>query len=416
MTKILFIGLAESSHTTSWIELLENSKFEYRLFALPTGSTPDSIKIPVHLSAHRFLFKPKNFNVKRISVIARFKSFILFIKFKLYVQYVRIKKKLNKSKSNKLFSSDNCVSPSLISVIKSFRPDIVHTLGIFNASLVFDNVQDRFPSIKWVMQVRGGPDLDYFYLDENKKATIGKILSRTDYIICDSQFNYDLARKLGANISQMKLGVVSGTGGVNISLAKEFEHTTNIPTVIWPKAHEGISSKALPILEGIKMAWDGIKVVNFKIFCLDQEEIEFWIQKNMPLEIRKYFQVYGRINRQQFLGHLSKAQVLLSPSIMDGVPNVLLESMAHKVIPIVSPLESIKGIVSDPENVHFARNLYPNEIAKALVNSLSDKSGNQIKIQNNINLIKSNYERSLIRTRVLNFYSEITEVSKGKNS
>ena len=73
---------------------------------------------------------------------------------------------------------------------------------------------------------------------------------------------------------------------------------------------------------------------------------------------------------------------------MDGVPNVLLESMANKVVPIVSPLETIKEFVSDPENVYFARNLFPNEIADAIVNSLSPKSDNTIKIQNNIDLIK----------------------------
>ena len=407
MTKILFIGLAESSHTTSWINLLEDSKFEFRLFALPTEAKPDSVRIPVYLSAHRYFFNLKNFNVKRISPIARSRSFLLYLRYRFYKIFMRLKNKLFKSEALKQFEDYSFISPSLISVIKQFQPDIVHTLGIFNSSLVFQNIREKFPKVRWVVQVRGGPDLDYFYLDKFKKTIIEKILVKADCIICDSNFNYDLARKLGARRSQFQLGVVSGTGGVIINSTKNFKRSQTTPIVIWPKAHEGISSKALPVLEGIKLAWPEIEKVRFEIFCLDQEEVKFWIKKNIPSELANNFRIYGRINRQEFFLHLSRAQVLLSPSLMDGVPNVLLESMAHKVVPIVSPLETIQEFVSDPDNVYFARNLFPNEIAEAIVNSLSPKSDNTIKIQNNIDLIKKHYERNLVRDKVIKLYGEI---------
>jgi glycosyltransferase involved in cell wall biosynthesis len=407
MTKILFIGLAESSHTVSWINLLEDTKFEFRLFALPTGAKPNSEKIPVYLSAHRFFFNLKNFNVKRISSTARARSFFLFAGYGFFKIFVRLNKKLFKTEGFRHFEDYSYISPSLISVIKRFRPDIVHTLGIFDSSLVFQNVRDKFPKITWIVQVRGGPDLDYFYLDESKKTSIKQILVGADCIICDSNFNYDLAKKLGASRSQFKLGVVSGTGGVSVNSTKILKKLQPVPIVIWPKAHEGISSKALPVLEGIKLAWPKIEKVRFEIFCLDQEEVKFWIKKNIPSEIANSFRIYGRINREEFLHHLSKAQVLLSPSLMDGVPNVLLESMANKVVPIVSPLETIKEFVSDPENVYFARNLFPNEIAEAIIKSLSPKSDNKIKIQNNMGLIKKHYERNLVRNKVIKLYGKI---------
>jgi glycosyltransferase involved in cell wall biosynthesis len=407
MTKILFIGLAESSHTVSWINLLEDTKFEFRLFALPTGAKPNSEKIPVYLSAHRYFFNLKNFNVKRISSIARARSVILFIRYKFYKIFVRLNKKLFKTEEFKHLEDYSYIGPSLISVIKQFRPDIVHTLGIFNSSLVFQNIRGKFPKIRWVVQVRGGPDLDYFYLDESKKTSIEQVLVGADCIICDSNFNYELAKKLGANRSQFKLGVVSGTGGVSVGSTRILNQPQSVPIVIWPKAHEGISSKALPVLEGIKLAWPEIEKVQFEIFCLDQEEVKFWIKKNLSSEIANNFRIYGRIDREEFLHHLSKAKVLLSPSLMDGVPNVLLESMANEVVPIVSPLETIKEFVSDPENVYFARNLFPNEIAEAIVKSLSFKSDNKIKIKNNMSLINKYYERNLIRNKVVKLYGEI---------
>ena len=414
MTKILFIGLAESSHTTSWINLLENSEFEYRLFALPTGAKPNSIKIPIYLSSHRFLKQPKYFPIKRISIFARIKSFMLFIKFKFYfnfpINYSKLPDRLKtliKKRKLKLGMKDLAIIPSLKSVIADFKPDIIHTLGLFNASAIYQEISTQYPSIKWVMQIRGGPDLDYNYLQESKKIIINNVLAKADYLICDSKFSYSLAARLGSETSKFRLGVVSGAGGINVNLGEEIYIKSNSRTIIWPKAHEGIASKALPVLEGIKLAWHELGDVVFKIYCLDQEEVRLWIQRNMPKDSNSKFEIYGRVGREVFLSQLSKSHIMLSPSIMDGIPNVLIESMAYRVVPIVSPIETIREFVSDPENVHFARNLYPNEIARALINSLSDNSGNIKKIQNNSVLVKKNYDREIVRNKVAKFYSEI---------
>ena len=40
--------------------------------------------------------------------------------------------------------------------------------------------------------------------------------------------------------------------------------------------------------------------------------------------------------------------------------------------PIVSPLETITNLIKQDENVLFARNLYPNEIADALIRAMMD--------------------------------------------
>ena len=43
--KILFIGLVESTHTHAWIDLLNGSNFNVRLFALPSGCPSDDFSI-----------------------------------------------------------------------------------------------------------------------------------------------------------------------------------------------------------------------------------------------------------------------------------------------------------------------------------------------------------------------------------
>ena len=48
--KILFVGLAESSHTHSWIELLHQSALNVRLFALPSGLPPKGWKVRTYIT------------------------------------------------------------------------------------------------------------------------------------------------------------------------------------------------------------------------------------------------------------------------------------------------------------------------------------------------------------------------------
>ena len=65
---------------------------------------------------------------------------------------------------------------------------------------------------------------------------------------------------------------------------------------------------------------------------------------------------------------------MLAPSLVDGTPNSMFEAMAAGALPIVSPLETIRAIVEDARNVLFAGNLYPDEIAEALVRAMTDDS------------------------------------------
>ena len=40
--RILFVGLAESTHTHAWIDLLDSAAFNVLVFALPSGAPPDT--------------------------------------------------------------------------------------------------------------------------------------------------------------------------------------------------------------------------------------------------------------------------------------------------------------------------------------------------------------------------------------
>jgi glycosyltransferase involved in cell wall biosynthesis len=98
-----------------------------------------------------------------------------------------------------------------------------------------------------------------------------------------------------------------------------------------------------------------------------------------------------------------------APSLVDGVPNSLYEAMAFGALPIVSPLATITPVVKQDENVLFARNLYPDEIAAALVRALTDDALVDGAAQYNLRLVEKIANRQTIRKQVINFYNKLLE-------
>ena len=106
---------------------------------------------------------------------------------------------------------------------------------------------------------------------------------------------------------------------------------------------------------------------------------------------------------------MCKSRVVLAPSLVDGIPNVLFEAMATGAFPIVSPLETITTVVNNEENVLFARNLYPTEIADALIKALTDDHLVDSAAQRNSILVRKMANRKIIQPKVLRYYENLIE-------
>ena len=110
--KILFIGLGESSHTHSWIDLLEEADFNVRLFALPTGNPPPDWKVKTYLTAYEQReIDPSNrlylFASGRFERLARRSAAVLL---------------------RQTWTPHTLVQKWLAKIVREWQPDIIHTL------------------------------------------------------------------------------------------------------------------------------------------------------------------------------------------------------------------------------------------------------------------------------------------------
>ena len=426
--KILFIGVATSTHTHSWVDLLDETEMNVRLFALPTpgGIPPEDWKVRTYVTADTC---PKLDKDTRVSLYSlnpvRWRDRIL-------------RKILRKTGLVPLFLDDTKekrwlaqiirrwrpyvvhtleLGPKelqerwLAQIIRCWRPDIIHTLGLDPAGYFYFRVCSRLELTgigKWVLQLRGGSDLTLSRLDPEASIRIGRVLRECDQLVSDNEQNFDFALEMGARKEQISpLGTVPGTGGVDVTPLAQSWHDfpSSRRIILWPKAYECPWSKALPVFEALNLAWDRIQPCELYMLAMNAEtRMWYWA---LPERIRQFCHAEDRIPRDKVLELMVQARVMLAPSLVDGTPNSMFEAMAAGAFPIVSPLETMQPLVENEQNVLFARNLYPYDIAEALCRAMSDDALVDSAAEINLKLVRRVADRSEIRPRVIEYYERL---------
>ncbi len=302
----------------------------------------------------------------------------------------------------------------LAEIVRSWKPHVVHTLGLEPAAYIYSKAGkliDETDRPVWVAQCRGGPDLALNRLLPLHRDRIKRVLEECNFLVADNRQNYQIAMDMGLSEKKVaSVGIVPGTGGIDVAMLSRMgaEKPSQRPRlVLWPKAYECPQSKALPVLEALKLAWDRIKPCELYFTAIIQEEIHMWVE-TLPAEIRRSCHLHNRLERGELLDLMARARVLLAPSLSDGIPNSLYEAMACGAFPIVSPLETISAVV-DRANVLFARNMYPQEIADALVEAMSNDALVDQCAGRNLELVREIADREVIGPRLVEFYLSLAQ-------
>jgi glycosyltransferase involved in cell wall biosynthesis len=392
--RILFVGLANSSHTHSWIELLANEPINVRLFSSSDYLPPDEWKVKTYVTAYNSGQLDPDLRVR------------LFDKGKGARFVDRMAAKVGRRPQEIAELKLKWLSE----VVQRWQPDIIHTLGLDAANFYFA-ARRKFgleQISKWLLQTRGGSDLALAHVNPQLRENIGEVLRACDQFLSDNLENFRIARELGVADSQLaEIAPIPGTGGIDVdSLASDGQALpSSRRMILWPKAYECPWSKALPVLEALKMCWQEIQPAEVEMLALDNETHSWFL--TLPPEIRQRCRTTERVPRNRALQLMRKARVMLAPSLVDGVPNSMYEAMAAGALPIVSPLVTLRPLVTEGRNVLFARNLYPEEIATALSRAMTDDALIDAVAENNRELVGRLADRNDIRARVIRFYEDL---------
>ena len=392
--KILFVGMGESSHTQSWINLFADAQLNVRLFSMPLGAPPDAWPVrtyatclpPVTAGApgtRKNLYPSGMVGQALRRYVARFGP----------------------------HGESNIASRWLARIIRAWRPDVIQSIGLRHASYFVHYVRTTYgvgDVGAWVIQ-DWGPDLTMQRYIPDYNAKIREVIAACDGYVTDNDYNFSVARELGLAAEKVSpAGWVLASGGLDVdALGKlaPLPPSRRERVILWPKAYNCPQAVAYPVFEAFRLCWDRIQPCSVQLLAVIQEEVGMWFEA-LPNHIKKQCAVHGRIDRDRFLGMLGGARVMLAPSLSDGMPNVLSEAMAMGTVPIVSPLASITPHV-DTAHTLFARNLYPDEIAGALVKAMGDDAFADAAARANIALARQTVDRAMTRRTMIAYYTEL---------
>lgn len=380
--RILFVGEIHSSHARSWIRLLDGREdFEVRSFqtTLLPPAYGGQFEHPTYVPAGN----GAGWRARLAHSVLR-----------------RILPELHAAGARRW----------LARIIRRWRPNIVHTFGLTEGGAFLDAAAGLLAPGelgRWVAQLRGGSDLALNHADPVAGPRLAGIAAKADAIVTDNRLNFQYLEKLGTHIPEDRRLVVPGTGGIDVDkIASRWKRMPRERRLIlWPKAYESPWSKALPVLEALRSAWDRLGDCRVKVLAVDSE-IPKWINL-LPRSMADAFEVHQRIGQDQVIEMMLDARVMLAPSLIDGTPNTMWEAMACGALPIVSPLPTITPLVEDEANVLFARNLYPDEIAAKLVRAMSDDVLVERIAAGNLDLVRRLAGRAEIGPKLVAFYRSL---------
>ena len=421
-TKILFIGLLESSHTQNWLTLVDGETWNVRLFAMPTGFVKHDWRVQTYL-AHPHPPERLDPNVysclyqlqkdQSSSRRNRFASILRPIYNFAHKAFLKFNKFVDSPYTFQEIVEPRSPEAWLATIIQEWQPDIIHTLGIFDqqGGEFYYEVRKKYhleSSGKWVLQTRGGSDLMLRRHDPSIAQYLTEIMQESDAILCDNLKNLEYACALGVNKNKFaSINPVPGSGGIDTNKIKSIPSikTSARRAILIPKAYECMWSKSLPILEALKICWKDIQPCHVYFLAVDKETLAYI--RSLPIDMQQNITVQGRISHLETLQLMSKSRIMLAPSLVDGIPNSLYEAMATGALPIVSPIETISTLVKDGENVLFAQNLYPVEISDALTIAMTNNDLVDRIVHQNYSFVETVANRDIVRKKVVKFYQSL---------
>jgi glycosyltransferase involved in cell wall biosynthesis len=133
----------------------------------------------------------------------------------------------------------------------------------------------------------------------------------------------------------------------------------------------------------------------------ERDDLEFLIGGDGELrnEIEKYLEdenlnskvkLAGWIPHDDLPKYLSYLKLLILPSYSEGLPNIVLESMACEVPVLATPVGGIPGVIKDGETGFIMENNSPECIAENVIKALND-SNLDIIVKNARKLVEKEY-------------------------
>jgi glycosyltransferase involved in cell wall biosynthesis len=133
---------------------------------------------------------------------------------------------------------------------------------------------------------------------------------------------------------------------------------------------------------------------------------EKWVRK---LDIGHAARLLPTVPREQMADLFRLAHVSVSPSVHDGTPNSLIESMACGCFPVAGDIESVREWIIDEQNGLLCDPRNTGSVAQAIVRALEDQGLRDSAREINIGLVDERADYDKIMLEAEEFYLRVIQ-------
>jgi len=293
----------------------------------------------------------------------------------------------------------------LHSFIKDVQPDIVHAMRVPYEGMLASMALRNSTKPKFIVSIWGND----FTLHAPSTPLMGWLtrltMSRVDALHADAERDVTLAREWGLSEDKASL-VVPGNGGIRTEVFYPPKESVKNPVIINPRGirpyvRNDVFFKAIPLVLA--------KRSDARFICTSmqgEEQVMGWVRE---LKIEHAVELLPLIPHKEMGGIFRCAQIVVSPSVHDGMPNSLIEAMACGCFPVVGDLESIREWIKNGRNGLLMDPTSPQAIADAILLGLEkedlrlDAAGLNMKLIS----VKADYEANM--KKVEEFYKTTSQ-------
>ena len=258
-------------------------------------------------------------------------------------------------------------------LVSEIQPDLVHALRIPFEGMLASSTPIGIPLVISIW----GNDITLHARGSILMSRLtSQTLRRANGLIADTTRDIRLGREWGFAPGRPAL-VVPGSGGIRldeietaINSGKLPEKLPDVPIVVNPRGQRPGSLRQDVFFQSIPLVLKKFPQALFVCPPLAGDgESENWIES---LGIRSNTKLWPSLDRSQMWVLYHKSRIYVSPSIHDGTPNSLLESMACGCFPVVGNIESMREWITPGVNGLLVDASSPVALAEGILAALEN--------------------------------------------
>ena len=294
------------------------------------------------------------------------------------------------------------------SLVVRIDPDLVHALRIPFEGMLSTATPPRIPLVlsTWGNDITLHAHGSFLMAYLTKRA-----LNRADGLITDTHRDINLAAQWGFKLGRPTL-TVPGSGGIRLdeigmgSVSEVLpEELPDAPIIVNPRGQRPGSLRQDVFFQAIPEVLSKIPQAVFVCPSLrGDNESERLVDE---LGIRANTKLWPRLSQAQLWSLFQKSQIFVSPSVHDGTPNSLLETMACGCFPVVGDIESMREWVQPGINGLLVNSTEAHSIADAILQAIRQPALRTTAAKYNAVLIEERAAYLQNMERVERFYKKV---------